>query len=164
MLLRDFPPTRVMFTNASATLGRKTARLPSFKSERSRAKRKRVVRTLDSADLDRPISDQADDGAGISKAMVEFIRGNLLEADVDALVNTVNTKGVMGKGVALQFRRAFPANYKAYRGMRRRRRETRPHVRLRDRPIGKPARDHQFSNQGPLALELAACRRRGWSA
>jgi len=39
----------------------------------------------------------------------------MLEADVDALVNTVNTKGVMGKGVALQFRRAFPANYKAYR-------------------------------------------------
>ena len=41
--------------------------------------------------------------------------GNLLEADVDALVNTVNTKGVMGKGVALQFKRAFPENYKAYR-------------------------------------------------
>ena len=47
--------------------------------------------------------------------MVEFVTGNLLEADVDALVNTVNTKGVMGKGIALQFRRAFPENYKAYR-------------------------------------------------
>ena len=47
--------------------------------------------------------------------MVEFITGNLLEADADAFVNTVNTKGVMGKGVALQFKRAFPANYKAYR-------------------------------------------------
>jgi O-acetyl-ADP-ribose deacetylase (regulator of RNase III) len=47
--------------------------------------------------------------------MVEFVEGNLLESDVDALVNTVNTKGVMGKGVALQFRRAFPENYKAYR-------------------------------------------------
>ena len=47
--------------------------------------------------------------------MVEFATGNLLEADVDALVNTVNTKGVMGKGIALQFRRAFPANYAAYR-------------------------------------------------
>ena len=47
--------------------------------------------------------------------MVEFVTGNLLEAEVDALVNTVNTKGVMGKGVALQFRRAFPDNYKAYR-------------------------------------------------
>lgn len=47
--------------------------------------------------------------------MVEFVTGNLLEADADALVNTVNTKGVMGKGVALQFKRAFPENYKAYR-------------------------------------------------
>lgn len=48
--------------------------------------------------------------------MVKFVsKGNLLEADVDALVNTVNTKGVMGKGVALQFKRAFPDNYKAYR-------------------------------------------------
>jgi O-acetyl-ADP-ribose deacetylase (regulator of RNase III) len=47
--------------------------------------------------------------------VVEFVTGNLLEADVDALVNTVNTKGVMGKGIALQFRRAFPENYEAYR-------------------------------------------------
>ena len=41
--------------------------------------------------------------------------GNLLEADVDALVNTVNTVGVMGKGIALQFKNAFPDNYEAYR-------------------------------------------------
>lgn len=48
--------------------------------------------------------------------MIEFVQGgNLLEADVDAVVNTVNTKGVMGKGVALQFKRAFPVNYKRYR-------------------------------------------------
>lgn len=47
--------------------------------------------------------------------MVDETTGNLLEADVDALVNTVNTEGVMGKGVALQFRRAFPGNYEAYR-------------------------------------------------
>ena len=40
--------------------------------------------------------------------------GNLLEADVEALVNTVNTVGVMGKGIALQFKNAFPANFKAY--------------------------------------------------
>lgn len=42
-------------------------------------------------------------------------RGNLLTADAEALVNTVNTVGVMGKGVALQFKRAFPDNYRAYR-------------------------------------------------
>jgi O-acetyl-ADP-ribose deacetylase (regulator of RNase III) len=47
--------------------------------------------------------------------MIEEGRGNLLSADVDALVNTVNTLGVMGKGIALQFKRAFPANYRAYR-------------------------------------------------
>jgi O-acetyl-ADP-ribose deacetylase (regulator of RNase III) len=41
--------------------------------------------------------------------------GNLLEADADALVNTVNTVGVMGKGLALQFKQAYPANFHAYR-------------------------------------------------
>ncbi|WP_160147019.1 type II toxin-antitoxin system antitoxin DNA ADP-ribosyl glycohydrolase DarG [Thermomonospora echinospora] len=40
--------------------------------------------------------------------------GNLLRDDAQALVNTVNTVGVMGKGLALQFKRAFPANFDAY--------------------------------------------------
>ncbi|MEO7715531.1 MAG: macro domain-containing protein [Capsulimonas sp.] len=42
-------------------------------------------------------------------------KGNLLEADVEALVNTVNTVGVMGKGIALQFRQTFPENFVAYK-------------------------------------------------
>lgn len=48
--------------------------------------------------------------------MAEFIdaHGNLLKADVEALANSVNTVGVMGKGIALQFKNAFPANFKAY--------------------------------------------------
>lgn len=46
--------------------------------------------------------------------MLRFVRGDLLKAPVEALVNTVNTVGVMGKGVALQFKRAFPDNYQAY--------------------------------------------------
>ena len=46
--------------------------------------------------------------------MIEFIKGNLLEAHVEALVNTVNTVGIMGKGIALQFRETFPENYKFY--------------------------------------------------
>ena len=46
--------------------------------------------------------------------MIKFVTGNLLDAKVDALVNTVNTVGVMGKGLALQFKKAFPANCKAY--------------------------------------------------
>jgi len=39
---------------------------------------------------------------------------NLLESDVEGLVNTVNTVGVIGKGIALRFKYAFPANFKAY--------------------------------------------------
>jgi O-acetyl-ADP-ribose deacetylase (regulator of RNase III) len=46
--------------------------------------------------------------------MMTFVRGNLLEAKVEALVNTVNTVGVMGKGIALMFKEAFPANFRAY--------------------------------------------------
>jgi len=46
--------------------------------------------------------------------MIEITRGNLLDADVEALVNTVNCVGHMGKGIALQFKRAFPTNFRAY--------------------------------------------------
>src|SRR6266852_4081391 len=52
-------------------------------------------------------------GVGISE-MMRFVKGNLLDAKVDALVNTVNTVGVMGKGIALMFKEAFPENYAAY--------------------------------------------------
>jgi O-acetyl-ADP-ribose deacetylase (regulator of RNase III) len=47
--------------------------------------------------------------------MIEYVTGNLLNADAEALVNAVNTVGVMGKGIALQFRLAFPENYNFYR-------------------------------------------------
>lgn len=46
--------------------------------------------------------------------MIEFTKGNLLEADVEAVINTVNTVGVMGKGIALMFKERFPENFKAY--------------------------------------------------
>ena len=46
--------------------------------------------------------------------MIEFTEGNLLDANADALVNTVNTVGVMGKGIALMFNSSFPENYDAY--------------------------------------------------
>jgi len=45
---------------------------------------------------------------------MEYLKGNLLEANTQALVNTVNTVGVMGKGIALQFKEAFPTNFKIY--------------------------------------------------
>lgn len=47
--------------------------------------------------------------------MITLSRGNVLEAGTEALVNTINTVGVMGKGIALQFKRAFPENFAAYR-------------------------------------------------
>ena len=47
--------------------------------------------------------------------MIKYITGNLLESEAEALVNTVNTVGVMGKGIALQFKKQFPHNAKVYR-------------------------------------------------
>jgi len=46
--------------------------------------------------------------------MIRYTTGNLLEAKADALVNTVNTVGIMGKGIALMFREAFDENFRAY--------------------------------------------------
>jgi O-acetyl-ADP-ribose deacetylase (regulator of RNase III) len=46
--------------------------------------------------------------------MIEFSKGDLLTADVEALVNTVNCVGIMGRGIALQVKNAFPENFKEY--------------------------------------------------
>lgn len=46
--------------------------------------------------------------------MMKFLQGNLFDAHTEALVNTVNTVGVMGKGIALMFKDAFPENFRAY--------------------------------------------------
>lgn len=46
--------------------------------------------------------------------MIRFTQGNLLEARADALVNTVNTVGVMGKGIALMFKERFAENFRRY--------------------------------------------------
>jgi O-acetyl-ADP-ribose deacetylase (regulator of RNase III) len=46
--------------------------------------------------------------------VLKFVQGDILKADVEALVNTVNCVGVMGRGIALQFWRAFPDNSAAY--------------------------------------------------
>lgn len=48
-------------------------------------------------------------------AMIHYTTGNLLEDDAEALVNTVNTVGVMGKGIALMFKERFPDIFKAYK-------------------------------------------------
>ena len=46
--------------------------------------------------------------------MIEYKTGDILKEEAEALVNTVNCVGVMGRGIALQFKRAFPENFKAY--------------------------------------------------
>lgn len=51
----------------------------------------------------------------MGEAVIKESTGNLLAAAVEALVNTVNTEGVMGKGIALQFKKAYPAMFDEYR-------------------------------------------------
>lgn len=46
--------------------------------------------------------------------MIQLTQGDILKADTEALVNTVNCVGIMGRGIALQFKKAFPENFKAY--------------------------------------------------
>ena len=46
--------------------------------------------------------------------MIEYKTGDIFEEEAEALVNTVNCVGIMGRGIALQFKRVFPANFKAY--------------------------------------------------
>ncbi len=49
------------------------------------------------------------------RTMIEITRGDILQAETQALVNTVNCVGVMGRGIALQFKKEFPNNFTAYR-------------------------------------------------
>lgn len=70
---------------------------------------------------------------------IEFTHGNLLESDAEALVNTVNTVGVMGKGVALMFKEAFPENFAAYASA----------CEARELSVGKMFVTHRNSFIGP---------------
>lgn len=47
--------------------------------------------------------------------MIEIKTGNIFESDAVVLVNPVNCVGVMGKGLALAFKKQYPANYAYYR-------------------------------------------------
>lgn len=49
--------------------------------------------------------------------MILYVKGNLFQSPAQVLVNTVNTVGVMGKGVALEFKRLFPEMYQQYRDL-----------------------------------------------
>ena len=50
----------------------------------------------------------------MARAMIEPTHGDILEANAEALVNAVNCVGVMGRGLAAQFKRAFPGNFASY--------------------------------------------------
>ena len=47
--------------------------------------------------------------------MIKYTKGNIIQANAEAIVNTVNTVGIMGKGIALAFKKTFPKNYKIYK-------------------------------------------------
>jgi O-acetyl-ADP-ribose deacetylase (regulator of RNase III) len=49
------------------------------------------------------------------KAVIESVSGNIFDSNADAIVNAVNCVGVMGKGLALQFKKRFPDNFKIYK-------------------------------------------------
>ncbi|MBB4510626.1 type II toxin-antitoxin system antitoxin DNA ADP-ribosyl glycohydrolase DarG [Rhizobium leguminosarum] len=46
--------------------------------------------------------------------MINFVHGDILQANADAIINTVNCVGIMGRGIALQFKNVFPENFRAY--------------------------------------------------
>ena len=49
--------------------------------------------------------------------MIEYIQGNIFDSPAQVIVNTVNTVGVMGKGLALSFKQRYPDMFKKYRVM-----------------------------------------------
>ena len=74
--------------------------------------------------------------------MIKFKVGDIFSEDAEALVNTVNCAGVMGRGVALQFKRAFPENFKAY-AERCERKEMKPgEVFVFETELGQPTLHH----------------------
>ena len=46
--------------------------------------------------------------------MIKYKSGDILKEETEALVNTVNCVGIMGRGIALQFKKRFPDNFKTY--------------------------------------------------
>lgn len=47
--------------------------------------------------------------------MINYKTGDIFDSQVDAIINTVNLVGVMGKGIALQFKKRFPDNFELYK-------------------------------------------------
>ncbi len=81
--------------------------------------------------------------------MINWVRGNLFDSEAEALVNTVNCVGVMGKGIAYQFKRAYPAMFKDYKAQC-------------DRKEIAPGKVTTFSERGKLIINFPT--KRHWRA
>lgn len=46
--------------------------------------------------------------------MLQYKTGDILKEDAEAIINTVNCVGIMGRGIALQFKKAYPENFSVY--------------------------------------------------
>ena len=89
-----------------------------------------------------------------STIMIEYRSGDILKSGAEALVNTVNCVGVMGRGIALQFKNAFPDKFRCLRfGLQERRSPTGSDVRLRHWQTDPAQVHHQLSYQTPLAWQ-----------
>ena len=85
--------------------------------------------------------------------MIEFTNGDILEADAEALVNTVNCVGIMGRGIALQFKKRSRRTSRRTSRVQARRGAAGSDVRLRDRPAHQSEVHHQLPDQAPLARQ-----------
>ena len=70
--------------------------------------------------------------------MIRFVQGDLFDSGSEALVNPVNCVGVMGKGLALQFKQRFPANFVSYANACRRRELAPGRLHVFDASPGNP--------------------------
>jgi len=82
--------------------------------------------------------------------MIRFTSGDIIRDEADALVNTVNCVGVMGRGTALQFKKAFPDNFEAYRKACHRDEVLPGRMFITERAVRTPVY-RQFSDEAPLA-------------
>lgn len=89
--------------------------------------------------------------------MMQFTQGNLLDAGAEALVNTVNEVGVMGKGIALMFRDTFPHNTEEYERAAKAHLVRVGSMFITENPnFSGPRWDHQFPYEKTLAAAITS--------
>lgn len=89
--------------------------------------------------------------------MIRYKTGNLLATNTEALVNTINTVGVMGKGIALQFKETYPENYRVYcDACKAGTFKTGEVLVVRDEYLGEPKWIINFPTKVPLPQHISA--------